>query len=98
MERPPATTYLVNGAAIRTRRMDLGMHQAECAAQAGISRPYLSQLETGTRRDMAPPTYKALRTALQLKSTDRRLLAPPEDPHRKERHGHPHEDEAGPRP
>jgi transcriptional regulator with XRE-family HTH domain len=70
--------------------MALGMHQVDCAAQAGISRPYLSQLETGARRDMTPPTYTALRTALQLKATDHRLLATPEDSPRKERHGHPH--------
>lgn len=91
MEQPPATTYLVNGAAIRIRRMELGMKQPECAAIAGISRPYLSQLETGARRDMTPPTYMALRTALQLDPTDSRLLAPAESQHRKERHGSPHE-------
>ncbi|MFD9630151.1 helix-turn-helix domain-containing protein [Streptomyces violascens] len=84
MERPPATTYLVNGAALRTRRMELGMDLAECAAEAGISRPYLNQLELGHRRRLRPPTYSALRTALQLDPADHRLLAPPEDSTRKE--------------
>lgn len=91
MEQPPATTYLVNGAAIRIRRKELGMDLVECAAKAGISRAYLNQLELGHRDRMKPPTYMALRTALQLEPTDRRLLAPAEDPHRKERHGSPHE-------
>lgn len=47
MEQPPATTYQVDGAEIRTRRMELGMSQAECAARTQITRPYLSQIETG---------------------------------------------------
>lgn len=84
MERPPTTTYLVNGAAIRTRRMELGMKIAECAAKAGISRAYLDQLELGHRRHPSPPTYHRLRTALRIEPTDRRLLAPSEDPPRKE--------------
>lgn len=84
MEQPPATTYLVDRAAIRTRRMELGMNQAECATKAGISRPYLSQLELGIRKRMNPPAYTSLRTALQLPPTDRRLLTPPGEQHRKE--------------
>lgn len=72
MERPPAT-YQVNGAAIRTRRKELGMSTAECAAAAGISRPYLSQLELAHRRHTRPPIYAALRTALRV--TDDSLLA-----------------------
>ncbi|MFC5802739.1 helix-turn-helix domain-containing protein [Streptomyces formicae] len=84
MEQPPPTTYLVNGAAIRTRRKDLGMDLAECAATAHISRAYLNQLELGLRRHMKPPTYHRLRTALRIEPPDRRLLAPNEDPHRKE--------------
>jgi len=94
MADTPATTYLVKGAAIRIRRMELGMTQSDCAARAGISRPYLSQLETGKRRDMAPHTYQALRTTLCIEPTDRRLLDQRGDQHRKERHGSPHEAEA----
>lgn len=98
MEQPPATTYQVDGAEIRTRRKELGMSQAECAAQARIARPYLSQIETGTRRHLRPPTYKALRTTLQLAQNDRRLLAPDENRPRKEKQkdGSPHQAEAGP--
>lgn len=96
MHRPPAT-YQVDGTAIRTRRMELGLTQAECAARAGITRPYLSQLETGARRDMQPPTYQRLRSALKSKSS-KRLLAQPEQP-RKEtdaRHeGAPRQDPDG---
>lgn len=96
MEQPPATTYEVDGAEIRTRRKELGMSQAECAANARIARPYLSQIETGSRRHLRPPTYQALRTTLQVPQDDRRLLAPDESPHRKEKHGSPHEAEARP--
>lgn len=96
MEQPPATTYQVDGAEIRTRRKELGLSQAECAATAGIARPYLSQLELGIRRHLRPPTYKALRTTLQIPPDDRRLLDPNQGLHRKERHGSPHEAEARP--
>ncbi|WP_103512972.1 helix-turn-helix domain-containing protein [Streptomyces sp. SM13] len=91
MEQPPATTYEVDGAEIRTRRKELGMSQAECAATARIARPYLSQIETGTRRHLRPPTYKALRTTLQIAAHDSRLLDNRGDPRRKENHGSPHE-------
>ncbi len=37
------------GAAIRQARLDAGMSQATLAAKAGVSRPWLSQLETGKR-------------------------------------------------
>ncbi|MFJ3089112.1 helix-turn-helix domain-containing protein [Streptomyces sp. NPDC086838] len=96
MEQPPATTYEVDGAEIRTRRKELGMSQAECAATAGIARPYLSQLELGARRHLRPPTYKALRTTLQIAPDDRRLLDASESRQGKESHGSPHEAEAGP--
>ncbi|MER5678632.1 helix-turn-helix transcriptional regulator [Mesorhizobium sp. B2-3-3] len=96
MEQPPATTYEVDGAEIRTRRKELGMSQAECAATARIARPYLSQIENGTRRHLRPPTYKALRTTLQLGPDDRRLLDQRGDQPRKERHGSPHEADARP--
>lgn len=84
MHRPPAT-FQVDGAAIRTRRKELGLSRNQCAEAAGITGPYLSQLETGARRDMRPPTYTRLRTALQIQTADRRLLLPePEEQHGKE--------------
>ncbi|NUO43708.1 MAG: helix-turn-helix transcriptional regulator [Streptomyces sp.] len=94
MHRPP-TTYQVDGAAIRTRRMDLGLTQSECAAQAGITREYLSQLETGARRDMRPPTYQRLRSALKSKRSDRLLLTPSKEQQREEPDA---PDEGTPRP
>lgn len=81
MHRPPPT-FEVNGTAIRTIRMHLGLDLAECSRQAGISKSFLTQLELGLKRHMRPPTYTALRTV--LKATDRQLLAPHEDsPERK---------------
>ncbi|CAM5248878.1 hypothetical protein SGLAM104S_01570 [Streptomyces glaucescens] len=96
MERPQPTIP-VDGAAIRTRRKELGLSRDQCATAAGISGPYLSQLETGARRDMRPPTYTRLRTALQVPLDDRRLLAPPEDQHRKDTDGR-HEGAGRPHP
>jgi transcriptional regulator with XRE-family HTH domain len=80
--------------------MELGLTRDACAEVAGISGPYLSQLETGARRDMRPPTYKRLRTALQIQQDDRRLLAP-EEQHGKDTHAchegaaRPHPDDGG---
>jgi transcriptional regulator with XRE-family HTH domain len=98
MHRTP-TTFQVDGAAIRTRRKELGLSLAECAARARISRPYLSQLENGDRRDMRPPTYKRLNSALKSQRSKRLLLAPTEDAAREEtdaRHeGAPRSDQDG---
>jgi transcriptional regulator with XRE-family HTH domain len=96
MERPQPTIP-VDGAAIRTRRKELGLLRDECAAKAHISGPYLSQLENGVRREMRPPTYKRLRTALQIQRDDRRLLAPPEEQHGKDTHAR-HEGDPRPHP
>jgi transcriptional regulator with XRE-family HTH domain len=96
MERPQPTVQ-VAGAAIRTRRKELGLSRDECATKAQISGPYLSQLETGARREMRPPTYKRLRTALQIQQDDRRLLAPTEEQHRKDDHAR-HDGDPRPHP
>ncbi|MFC7983871.1 helix-turn-helix domain-containing protein [Streptomyces sp. NPDC057336] len=97
MERPQPTIP-VDGAEIRTRRKELGLSRDECAEAAGISGPYLSQLETGARRAMRPPTYKRLRTVLQIQQDDHQLLAPPEEPeHRKDTDGR-HEGAGRPHP
>lgn len=100
MERPQAT-FQVDGAAIRTRRMELGLTQAQLAKRARISRPYVTQLERGERSDMRPPTYTRLRYALRIQTADRQLLAQHEDQHRKDDHaGHdgnprPHPEDPG---
>lgn len=72
---PPPSTFQVRGAEIRERRMQMGFEVSELAAEAGISRRYLSHLENGTRTQMRPRRYVALRTALA--ATDDDLLAPP---------------------
>lgn len=77
MARTPAT-YQVYGPSLREVRMDRGLSVRQAAKAAGISRSYLQRLETGTRERMGAPSYTRLRTA--LKSTDDKLLAPPEDP------------------
>ncbi|MET9012260.1 helix-turn-helix domain-containing protein [Streptomyces olivaceoviridis] len=84
MERPQPT-FQVDGAAIRTRRKDLGMSLASCAEAAGISKSFLTELEVGAKQHMRPPTYAGLRTALQIQSDDRRLLR--EEQHRKDTDG-----------
>lgn len=86
MDRPPAT-YQVDGAAIRERRMELGMTLRGCARAADMSHSYLSEIEAGLKEDMRPPTYAGLRTALQIQSDDRRLLITTEDQHGKEPDG-----------
>ncbi|MEV6790869.1 helix-turn-helix transcriptional regulator [Streptomyces sp. NPDC051320] len=72
----PRATYEVDGAAIRTIRMARGIQIADLARTARITRSYLSRLETGVRRQMRPPTYTALRTALGIQADDEQLLAP----------------------
>lgn len=95
MHRPPAT-FQVDGTAIRTRRKELGLSRDDCANGAGISGPYLSQLENGAREHMRPPTYKRLRTVLDVPENDERLLTPPEAKPRKEAADARHE--GAPRP
>lgn len=63
MNNPPAT-YQVNGAAIRATRKRQGLGIREAAEAAGISRSYWQRLETGSRRQMSPPAYAALRRTL----------------------------------
>lgn len=95
----PAATYQVLGAAIRTRRMHLGLSIAECAGAAGISRPYLNQLELGKRHRMTPGTYLGLRRALDLPATDTRLLVattPRNERHHAGRHEDPPDRDARP--
>lgn len=71
----PRATYEVDGTAIRKFRMARGIQIADLARTARISRSYLQRLETGARRQMRPPTYTALRTALGIDADDDQLLA-----------------------
>lgn len=75
MPQPP--TVKVNGAAIRRIRLLSGTEMRDLAIRAGISRNYLSRIETGTRRHLRASTYAALRKALN--ATDNQLLATSED-------------------
>ena len=81
MHQPP-TTLQVDGADLRQRRMAAGVEISELAAAAGISRRYLSHLETGTRSRMRPAPHKRLFAALA--AAEQRSLAPLEGPHKKE--------------
>ncbi|MDT9688152.1 helix-turn-helix transcriptional regulator [Streptomyces sp. P9(2023)] len=76
--KAPRPTYEVDGAAIRKIRMSRGIKIADLARNARISRSYLTRLEIGVRTNMRPPTYAALRTALELDPEDEQLLAPRE--------------------
>lgn len=72
MERPP--TYQVNGAVIRSIRMQTGRSTSEVAQAAGISQRYLNHLENGYRKHMRPAPYVRLHAALGLEPNDTRLL------------------------
>lgn len=77
MQQTP-TTFQVDGAAIRTKRMQAGIEVQQLANQIGCTASYLRKLETGTRTRMRPGKYVRLRAALTATDTD--LLAPIEDP------------------
>ncbi|MEZ0066742.1 transcriptional regulator with XRE-family HTH domain [Streptacidiphilus sp. MAP12-20] len=70
---PNRPTVTVDGAAIRQLRMLAGCEMADLADRVGITRSYLSRIETGTRRQVRPRVYAALRTALE--ASDQQLLA-----------------------
>jgi transcriptional regulator with XRE-family HTH domain len=76
MQQPPAT-FEVNGAAIRTKRMQAGIEVQQLAEQVGCTDSYLRKLETGTRTRMRPGKYVRLRAALS--ASDDELLTPTED-------------------
>ena len=84
MHRPPAT-FQVDGAAVRSIRMDAGIEISQLADEVGITASYLSRIEVGTATGrMKPATYVRLRKALTATDNDI-LLAPREDrTHQKE--------------
>ncbi len=73
----PETTYLVDGTAICTKRMNAGMEVQQLAKAAGITASYLRKIERGDRPRMRPGAYQALRAA--LKANEDELLAPQRD-------------------
>ncbi|MEK9524083.1 helix-turn-helix domain-containing protein [Streptomyces venezuelae] len=58
------TTLQVDGAELRERRKAAGLEIDDLANAAGISRSYLSHLETGSRTRMRPARHKRLFDAL----------------------------------
>ncbi len=60
------------GRAIRERRGELGLSRPELARRAGLSYPYVAELETG-RKQGSPSTLHALASALDLETHE--LLA-----------------------
>ncbi|MFE9064836.1 helix-turn-helix domain-containing protein [Streptomyces violaceusniger] len=80
MHRPPAT-FQVDGAAVRSIRMDAGVEISQLADEVGITASYLSRIEVGTATGrMKPATYVRLRKA--LRTTDKHLLLAPRDEER----------------
>jgi len=53
------------GDAIRLRRQEIGLSRREVAQRAGLSYPYLSELETGKKRG-SPDSIRAVAEALGL--------------------------------
>jgi transcriptional regulator with XRE-family HTH domain len=74
----PETTYLVDGTAICTKRMQAGMEVNQLAEAAGITPSYLRKLERGDRTRMRPGKYQDLRAALNANEDE--LLVPHDDP------------------
>lgn len=66
-----------NGAAIKALRQALGIPQQACAAHAGISAPYLANIEAGRRH---PPLVIASRLANALGVPLEAITYPPSLP------------------
>lgn len=62
----------VHGPAIRAIREALNLAQNDVAAEAGISAPYLSQIEKGIRESVSEDTFRGLVKALRVR--DKRAL------------------------
>lgn len=66
----PTTTVPINGAAVRSARIDQGIEVADLACRIGISRAYLTNLELGHKRRTSPTVYAALLRALGQQDRD----------------------------
>lgn len=64
----------VHGPATRAIREALGIAQADLASEAGISRPYMNQIESGARTSVSPQVFDAISSSLRLK--DKRAIMP----------------------
>jgi transcriptional regulator with XRE-family HTH domain len=59
---------------LRIKRQERGLTQVELGKLAGITAPYVSQLETGYRDRVSPPTFVALCDALRIPASQRHEL------------------------
>lgn len=66
----------VHGAGIKAIREALGLGQADVAGEAGISVPYLSQIEGGKRKSVGEDVFTGLVKALRVRDK-RALMATP---------------------
>lgn len=57
------------GTRVRERRQKLGLDQSELARRSGLSRPFLTQIETG-RRSPSLSAFRRLAEALQCSLDD----------------------------
>lgn len=64
----------VAGDLVRERRQLKGLTVRSLAELAGMSAPYLSQIETGAKATVGPPTFVRLCDALGIAEKDRRTL------------------------
>ena len=64
-EQPRNPIALAFGGVVRELRLSRGMSQAQLAYEAGLSQPYLSQLENG-HRDPALTTILRVARALEM--------------------------------
>lgn len=71
VERPP-TTIAINGAALRELRVRTGVSVKALAAEVGVSRPYITKIETGHSNRVSPTVFSAILRALNIQ--DRRAL------------------------
>jgi XRE family transcriptional regulator, master regulator for biofilm formation len=55
---------------LRTLREQRGLTQDQVASRAGVTKPYLSQLESGARKNPSLPVLKRLAKALGVPVTE----------------------------
>lgn len=69
-----SASVAIDAAKLREMRQDQGLTQKDLAAKCGLGWKYVSQLETGYRTRVSPPTFVRLCDALNIAPTKRRSL------------------------
>ena len=69
---PTATTYEINGFAVRELRKRSGLSPVELAAAIKVQRAYVARIELGHSRRVSMRVFNALIAALSIE--DRRVL------------------------